>query len=383
MNTVSRMNVKSDKPAIVIIENSIGPTGSLYSILRSSSSLKDSFEFVFVLPSNSNSAMAASASGVQVRHIPMKELRRNALSMVGYIPWLIVNVLHLRKLLKRSGASLIVNNDFYNLLPAIACWMGSTVPYVCYVRFLPSKFPKLLVKLWYGLHAKYARRIIAVSEAVKRELPGAEKNVVIYNELPDIPVDFNKSASTLILFPANYITGKGQDLALEAFARISGLYPDWILRFVGGDMGLEKNNIFKQLLINRADELGLSKEVQFLDFSTNLSEHYQQAAFTLNFSESESFSLTTLEAQFYGRAVIVTRCGGPEEIIVDGETGILVPLSDVEAMSKAIEYLIVNPDIRNRMGEKGYHHVRQKFSYDNTIAKLGGLYQQEIDASIR
>jgi glycosyltransferase involved in cell wall biosynthesis len=118
--------------------------------------------------------------------------------------------------------------------------------------------------------------------------------------------------------------------------------------------------------------------VEFLDFSPTLADHYLEAAVVLNFSESESFSLTTLEAQFYGRPVVATRCGGPEEIVVDHQTGILVPVNGIDAMAKAIDELLASAELRQKMGSKGYQHVREKFAHENTVEKLAEIYRSAI-----
>ena len=367
-----------NKPTVVVIENAIDATGSLFSVIRSSIFLRDQFTFEFVLPSEGRAADTLRSYGFRVWVIPMKELRRNASSMLFYIPVLLVNGLRFRSLARKRNATVVVSNDFYNLTPVVSALFGLKTPYVCYVRFMPSKFPRVLSSTWFNLNSKFAQKIIGVSEAVKRELPPSSKTMVIYNELPEYTVEFQISSFKLILFPANYINGKGQDHALEAFAKIADRYPDWKLRFVGGDMGLQKNRTYKSSLVGRAEELGLKYQVEFLEFSTNLMEHYREAAFVLNFSESESFSLTTLEAQYNGRAVVVTRCGGPEEIVIDGETGILVPVKDIDVMARAIEQLIVQSEVRQQMGLKAYAHVREKFSHQNTSGKLAEVYRSAM-----
>ena len=371
----------TDLQRVLIIENAIGPTGSVFSVLRSSAHFNGRYHFEFVLPTGSTAASTVENDGFDLHEIPMRELQRNLPSIILYFPALLVNTIRLRRVLRRRDIKLVVNNDFYNLLSPLVRILGGTGPYVCYVRFMPSKFPGPLVRFWFGMHERYATRIIAVSEAVKRELPASNKVVVVHNELPPVDVAFQHAASTVLLYPSNYITGKGQELALEAFAHVVRDHPDWMLRFVGGDMGLDKNKAFRSMLIKRSEELGLTRNVTFLDFSDNLAQHYQEAAIVLNFSESESFSLTTLEAQFYGRPVIATRCGGPEEIIADGETGTLVPLKDIAAMTRAMAYLIANDDARRKMGERGYHHVRDKFSYANTVGKLADIYRSAIEMS--
>ena len=143
-------------------------------------------------------------------------------------------------------------------------------------------------------------------------------------------------------------------------------------------MGLEKNKEFKKQLIERTQRLHLESQIEWHDFAEKISEEYLNAAIVLNFSESESFSLTCLEAMFYGRPVIATRSGGPSEIIDHNESGILVDVKDVEAMASALEELISSPEKREQMSRLAYERVRLKFSYQNTIGRLGEVYKAAI-----
>ena len=366
-------------PRILIIENSIAITGALKSIVRSSDSLKADYTFVFLLPAKSSATAYVRGLGFEAYELPMKEIRKNILSLIIYVPMLFYNAIKLFQFIRKLNIDLITVNDFYNLLPAVYKIARGKVPYVCYVRFLPSKFPNALVNLWCSTHRRYAYKTIAVSEVVRKELPSRDQVIVISNELPPENIRFNLPAnSTTLLYPANYIRGKGQEFALESFNLISKKYPDWKLRFVGGDMGLQKNKDFKQYLIAHANSLGLGAKVEWHSFAEKISEEYLAAAIVLNFSESESFSLTCLEGMFYGRPVIATRSGGPSEIIDHNESGILVDVKDVTAMTKAIDELISNPEKREQMSRIAYERVRQKFSHQNTVQKLAEVYKAAI-----
>lgn len=353
-------------------------TGAFVSILRSTSFLMTQFDFVFILPLGSAAVSYARKEGIEVHELPLKELRRSIASFLLYFPFLLSNSIKLSGLVKSLNIDLINVNDFYNLLPACYKLFGGKVPYVCYVRFLPSKFPPVLVKVWCYFHRKYAVSIIAVSEMVKQELPYKEKVTVIGNELPAEELEYTSTRSTILLYPANYIQGKGQEFALETFADIHIKFPDWKLRFVGGDMGLKKNREYKNELMKKADGLGLQSQIEWLEFSDNLSTHYTDAGIVLNFSESESFSMTCLEAMFYGRPVIATKSGGPAEIIDHNETGILVELRNIKQMAAAMEYLIMHPAERAVMGKKAYQSVRERFSYPNTIGRLKDVYESAL-----
>jgi glycosyltransferase involved in cell wall biosynthesis len=365
----------SSKPRILVIENSIAVTGALQSILRSSKGLQNRFSFVFLFPQGSKATEYVRDLQFEAHEMKMMEIRKNTSSLLLYLPTLLRNAISLFSFVKHQKIDLIVSNDFYNLLPSVYRVLGGKVPYICYVRFLPSKFPRRLVKFWCVLHRRYAHTTVAVSESVLRELPFKERVIVIGNELPSNEAPFTSTLNyKSILYPSNYIQGKGHELALESFNLVARNHPQWKLRFVGGDMGLQKNKAFKESLIKLSKRLNLESQVEWLHFSENIEDEYQRAAFVLNFSESESFSMTVLEAMYYGRPVIATRSGGPAEIIDQNDSGILVDLKDVNAMANAIDYLIANPEKREHMAQRAYNSVRVKYSYENTIAKLGNLY---------
>ena len=366
------------KPRILIIENSVAVTGALKSIIRSSQGLSRDYHFIFLVPKKSSALNAVRAMGFEAFEFPMREIRRNIFSMISYLPALIYNARRLSKFIVKHSIDLIVINDFYNLLPPAHKILGGNVPYICYVRFLPSKFPAALVKIWCALHDRYAHTTVAVSQAVKRELTYREKVVVIGNELPNEDITASPGIGTTILYPANYIKGKGQEYALQSWAMISKKHPGWKLRFVGGDMGLEKNRQFKEYLVNLSRELHHEDQVEWSAFQEKIEIEYVNAGIVLNFSESESFSLTCLEAMFYGRPVIATRSGGPSEIIDHNESGILVNVHDIDAMANAMDHLISNPLKREQMASLAYDRVRERFSFENTIGKLEKVYKHAL-----
>lgn len=368
------------KPRILILENSVAVTGALKSILRSCLLLRESYDFIFVIPTGSSGATIIKEQGFQHRELPLKEIRKNIFSLMIYFPALWLNVIRLRRLIKKENVDLVVNNDFYNMLPSSYRFFGGKVPYVCYVRFIPSKFPQTLVRFWTSAHERYAARIIAVSNAVRKELPCRANTVVIGNELPqNESVEFKESTSTLILYPGNYIRGKGQEYALETFSTISRKYPQWKLRFVGGDMGLQKNKLFKESLIQRCSELGLNDRVEWLGFTPDMMSQYNEAAVVLNFSESESFSLTVLEGMYYGKAVLATDCGGPSEIIDHEQNGLLVPVKDIAAMSASLERFLSDEAFRRLISVNAFIQIRDKFNSQKITAQLMSVYDSAMN----
>jgi glycosyltransferase involved in cell wall biosynthesis len=364
------------KPVILILENSIAVTGALKSILNSSIMLREEFDFVFVLPTASHGVPLIAAAGFPVHELPLRELNKNFLSLPGYLPRLFKNARRLKELIGELKVNLVVSNDFYNMVPPLYRIRGGTVPYICFVRFIPSRFPYLLRKMWVQMHYRYASSVIAVSEVVKEGLPWSAKTKVILQELPfsTLSPEFQQVENPVILYLSNYVRGKGQEYALRSFARLAAKYPSWRLKFVGGDLGLEKNIVFGTELQALAANLNIQDRIVWQGYTEDVRAEYERAGIVVNFSDSESFSLTCQEAMYYGKPLIATRSGGPAELIDDGETGLLVPVRDIDAMTAALDRLLSDSELRSSLARNGYQSVRRKFAPEQTVQKLKGVY---------
>lgn len=372
------------KPRILVIENSIDVTGALKSITRTAHDLKDFYDFTFILPKKSRGRSLVERIGfTAIWELPMVEISKRFSSLVFYVPLLLVNTIRLTGIVKREKVALIHVNDLYNLLPVLLRIAGIKIPYVCHVRFMPDRFPKWLFNFWFRLHLRHASYIVVVSESVKKLLPDHSKLVLVHNELPieERYPDFKMSptqSTQYFLYLSNFMKGKGQDHALEAFERIHSVLPAWKLRFVGSDMGLKKNTIYLNSLKSRAATLGISEKIEWAEFTEEVEREYKRAEIVLNFSESESFSITCLEALYFGRPLIATDCGGPAEIIDNMESGWLVKNKHVAEMSEAMLSLAKDEALRNKFADEGRIRSREKFSLERTSFQLRDLYNSVI-----
>ena len=105
---------------------------------------------------------------------------------------------------------------------------------------------------------------------------------------------------------------------------------------------------------------------------------FAQTDIALNFSESESFSMTCLEALACGVPLIATNCGGPAELFEHSESGYLIPNRDVKAGEKAILRLSADYEMRSRFAINSVRYVRCKFSVENTFKKLADIYAEGL-----
>lgn len=375
-----RTKMPTKRPKILLIENSLHVTGAFTSALAIFNALGATHDIEFVLPAKSTLRPVVEASGLVCHQLPMVELGRSWSRLIRYVPQLIINTLRLRHLLAQRHVNILVVNDYYNLLGAAARLTGWRGRLITIVRLMPLNQHRVLNRVWTALAIQISDKVIAVSQAVSRQMPVSNKVQVIYNPR-QFSDEYSVSAKEIspdghirCLYLANYIAGKGHDIALDAFSKAYAANNALRLRFVGGDMGLEKNVALKLSLSDKARALGLLDVVSFHGFSDNVEREIKNSDIVLNFSESESFSNTCLEASAIGRPVVATRCGGPEEIIDDAISGVLVPVGNVNAMAEALIKLSRDGQLRQSMGKAGSIIIRERFSeraFFDAFEKLG------------
>ena len=121
--------------------------------------------------------------------------------------------------------------------------------------------------------------------------------------------------------------------------------------------------------------LGIADRVDFVGIQNNVSDWLAAAdAFALT-SVSEAASLTLLEAMATGLPVIVTAVGGNPEIVREGIDGLHVPRGDATACGEAIQRLLCDPALGNRLGENGRQRTHERYRLDATIASYYSLYR--------
>lgn len=368
----------NQKKRVLIIENSVAVTGSLQAVLRTSIALRNTYDFVFVLPYGSRAFDLVAKNNFKIFELPLYELNKTITSILCYFPRLIRSTYQVQKIIKRENISIVHVNDFYNLIMPLMRICGGSIGYLCHVNFVPERFPFLVRKFWIVSHQLFSTKIIAVSNYVREQLPESKKIICVPNALPEENEPTSQKEAikkNTILFLGNLINGKGQDAAIRAFAKVADDYREWKLRLVGGDMGLKKNRIYKKGLEQMAVELGIERQIEMADFTTDVAKEYYEAAIALNFSLSESFSLTVQEAMYYGCPIIATRSGGPGELIEDNFSGLLVPLNDIEKMATSIRFLLENPIERERLKTNAAKEIREKHSKAKTVDLLNEVYQ--------
>ena len=375
-------------PVILLVDNSRAVTGALNALRHATSPLRDQFGFAYVLPTGSTGRAVLEADGYRVHELPFVEISRRPFDLLRYLPLLLLNGWRLRQLARRERAAAIHLNDFYNLTGYVARWLSlGRLPVVTHVRFLPQVLPQLFARPWRWLAEHAAQQVLCVSEAVRGYFaPGPSRVRTVYDPLPargeQRPPYAVATAATAgpvhLLYLSNYIRGKGQDLALQAFQQAYAHDARLRLHFVGGDMGMVKNQEFRAELQAAAQKAGLAEVVHFEGFAADTEAAMKAHDIVLNFSEAESFSLTCLDALYYGVPLIASDCGGPAELFEAGKSGLLVPNRDVPAMAAAIVCLATDGELRQQFSIASRLFVRQKFAPANTYHQLAECYRRVI-----
>ena len=371
---------------MLVVDNSRAVTGAINAMHHATTPLRAAgLEVAYVLPSGSTGRQVLEAEGYLVYELPFVEISRRKADLLRYVPMLLLNGWRLYRLARRTEVQLIHLNDFYNLTGYVARFLSlGRLRVITHVRFLPQSLLQPLARTWRWLSGRLASRTVCVSQAVGRYFAGTANATVVYDPLPGaerhpIPAHPPRPDGTIeLLYLSNYIQGKGQDLALMAFKAAYASDSRLRLRFVGGDMGLEKNKVFRQQLEADVQRAGLAQVVRFEGFATDVEATIKAADILLNFSESESFSLTCLDALYFGTPLIASDCGGPAELFEHEKSGLLVPNRDVASMTAAINQLAADANLRARFAEAGRAFVRRKFSPAHTYEALGQLYQQVL-----
>jgi len=245
-------------------------------------------------------------------------------------------------------------------------------------------------KLYYRLELSLMRRsfpfadgVITLSQGVAAEIrefvPAlADRIEVIPNIGLPLPAQLaaakektseNSHDDTINLLACGRLTEqKDYPTLFQALTNLSGDQP--VRLDILGDGALREE------LEAHARALGLQERIRFLGFQHDPLSYMRRADIFVLSSRWEGFGNVLVEAMAMGTPVISTDCPhGPGEILCNGETGLLVPPRDPEAMSHAITRLIEDPELRARLGKAGQQRA-QDFSAD----RIGRAYAQAFRA---
>lgn len=200
----------------------------------------------------------------------------------------------------------------------------------------------------------------------------ADRSSVIHNALewPDLPPTPLPREDPVLVCVGRVVDDKGFDLTVAAFALVLARVPGARLLIVGDGPA-------RPALERQAAALGLSARVRFAGWVSpaRVPELINEATVVVMSSRwREAFGLVALQAAQMARPVVATRVGGLPEVVLDGETGLLVPPEDPEELARAVTFLLEHPDEAARLGQTGRLRAERVFGWAHYVDTYDRLY---------
>ncbi|MCD6360386.1 MAG: glycosyltransferase family 4 protein [Armatimonadetes bacterium] len=241
---------------------------------------------------------------------------------------------------------------------------------------------------WVVRAVRYVRpEIVAISEAVAAQFEGLPCRV---HHIPNgIPLDrftpgsppeglreqLGLPADALVVGVVARLTPwKGHKTLLRAWARVIERIPQARLLVVG-EVAFWQDG-YEQQLRALAEELGVAGHVVWLGFRDDVPDLLRLCNLLVLPSVNEPFGRVIIEAMAVGLPVVATSSGGVPEIVVEGETGLLVPPGEPEPLGEAITEILAAPERARAMGSAGRERALQRFDVRRVAAQVEELYSE-------
>ncbi|MEW6269381.1 MAG: glycosyltransferase [Thermodesulfobacteriota bacterium] len=164
---------------------------------------------------------------------------------------------------------------------------------------------------------------------------------------------------------------KGYDHAIAAADLLRARIPDVRVDIVG-------DGPLRADLEAQVARLGLGGTVRFLGQRRDVPDLMRRFDCFVLSSIIEGMPNALLEAMALGRPVVTTSAGGSAEVVVDGESGFVVPPGDPAALATAIERVLRDRSLARVLGERGERRVREKFSLEAMLRAIDALYRDQL-----
>jgi glycogen(starch) synthase len=215
-----------------------------------------------------------------------------------------------------------------------------------------------------------ARHVVGVSRTVLDQLRAAhpeiaDRSSVIFNgvDTPALaPAPLPETPHVLCL--GRLVPAKGFDVALRAAALLGH-----VRMTIAGD------GVMRGELMALAKELGVDAAFPGWIDPDDVPRLINEASVVVMPSRREGLGIVSVQAALMARPIIATPVGGLPEVVLDGESGILIPVDDAPTLAAALETLLKDREKATAMGRRGREHALAKLDWNATIASYDSLYR--------
>jgi len=248
--------------------------------------------------------------------------------------------------------------------------------------------------VYYRLLTALADRVVAISAAVSRYLTQTiklprSKVRLIYNgvaeaepayadELRAVRTSLGLAADAPIVGTLSRLAGPAGQPP-DSHKRISDAIAAMRLivdRFPAARMVIVGDGPDREFLQRRVAQEGLEGTVIFAGFQARVRPFLECMDVLVHPAESEGLPLALVEAMFASRPIVASNVAGSNEVVADGETGLLVPVRNPGALARCTIALLENPRLRADMGAAALRRARELFSEDRYVRQVASLYEE-------
>lgn len=367
---------------ILFIHHANDMYGADIGLLHSIKSLdRDKFYPVVILPADMPAGMLSpelDRLGVEYHFAHLGILRRkyiNARSIIPLIFEMMRGAAFVRSTARKRRVALVYTNTFVTVSGAIGGRLAG-VPVLWHIREIVA-MPRPVRWFLYKMLSLCATRVVCISKAVRDSILSEAKNlanklIIVYNAVSVAPnsgdgkdIGIREECgipqdALLVGMVGRISHWKGQEVLAQAAAIVRKKYPDVHFVAVGSYFADESHYLDK--LTSLINDLGIKDRFHLADYRSNVTDVYRALdIFVLPSVKPEPFGRVTVEAMTQGRAVIATNHGGTVELIQEGVTGMLVPPSEPQALANAIETLLADRALRERIGQAAAVYAKENF----------------------
>jgi glycosyltransferase involved in cell wall biosynthesis len=338
------------------------------------------WETIVVVPTEGNAAERLREGGVETVTMPLHRLRATAdpRAQAPFLAGIRPEIRELRELIRDLRIDLVQAHGDTNPHAAIAGHLeGVAVVWYLY----DTRTPPPLRRLTMPIVTRIADSITTTGEELARVYPGTEKlgerHVAVFPPVdadrfrPDEQVRRSARAELGLADGAfaigavgNRNPSKGFEWLVRALARARESQHSLEARVLGAPSPVHA--AYERSVLREAAELGVNDVFELLDAGTRVPDLMPgfDALVLSSVPRSEGMPTVILEAMASGLPVIATDVGAVREVVVPGETGLLVPPENAEELAAAILRLSGDPDLAVRMGVRGRQLAEQRYSLD-------------------
>jgi len=364
------------------------------------------FEPIVVLAQEGELREKLSRVGVEVHVLPLDsdvgEVRKDSLVSARAVSWgqiaqIALYVWRLSRFLRARGAQIVHANSLKaDVLGAFAARLAG-VPIIWHVRDrIADDYLPLTATRGFRFACRFMPSFLIVNSRATMEtlhLPPSRRARVLYNgvvhdglppdEFPEVSGTVGDDHSAPVIALVGRISPwKGQDVFLQAAAEVVKEFPDARFQIIGAPLFGEED--WEHEVRALCTSLGLDASVEWLGFRRDVPALVAGCDLLVHASKTgEPFGQVVVEAMMAARPVVATRGGGIPEIVMDGETGLLVPMNDAPSMAGAIMEMLRDPQRARDMGRSGQARAHSTFTIERTAAKVERVYDFMLARQLR